>query len=200
MNQRTKTWTTLLVGTLAAALYACQAEVTPDEGGVATIEDEAALAAKPPPKECTSLPGNLVPPRACIDYCIGDLDKNPTYDCVTDLIDRLGGKGTPTAAQMRACGCTSLGEGNGTGVGRRELYSCGGNPPFMVSVVPGKGTAGIIAADGTKYPSCQFDVTPGGPIYNPSPGNACLKCHDIQNPFIRPKLKKVTTAPSTPTL
>ena len=203
-------------GLVAGALIACQAELgtevaeqsgesalsIPVDAAPAPVEAAAPDAGKPPrpppPEICKEAPENNKPPKVCLDYCLDALKDNKVYACVTALLGTVGPTGTPSTAQMAACGCTSLGEGNGTGVGRRTLYRCGGDPPFDVSVVPGTGTAGIIARDGEKFPSCMFDVTGGPPpvvVYDPSDGNACLKCHDVGSPFLKPRIKTALPAP-----
>jgi len=173
-------------GQLAAIADAATVDaVAPDAGGDARGDGRA-----PPPESCRTAPPDDKPRRECIDYCLADLGNSPSYRCVQAALGRNGGTGTLSDAQMAACGCTSIGEGDGTGVGRRTLYRCPGPPAFSVSVVPNQGTAGIIVLDGAAYPQCMFDLKqPGGPVYDPDPGNACLQCHTIEDPYIRPKLK-----------
>ncbi len=193
---------------VTGALAACQSESSEDDaasdrGRLAALADAAttdAVAADaapdargdgraPPPDSCRTAPPDDKPRRECIDYCLGDLGSSPSYRCVQAALGRNGANGTLSSQQMAACGCTSIGEGNGTGVGQRTLYRCPGPPAFSVSVVPNQGTAGIIALDGAAYPQCMFDLKqPGGPVYNPDPGNACLQCHTIEDPYIKPKL------------
>lgn len=204
----------------AGALIACQAQLADDSAK----SDESALEmadafapeppvvapttdagadgdARPPPDICRTAPDSGKPPRVCLDYCLDALAGNPAYACVTDLLNTVGATGTPSTAQMATCGCTVIGEGNGTDVGRRTLYRCPGDTAFDVSVVPGTGTGGIIARDGTAFPSCMFDVRGGRPpvvVYDPSDGNACLSCHDVGSPFLRPRIRPATSPMAIP--
>ncbi|MFT3775644.1 MAG: hypothetical protein QM820_60630 [Minicystis sp.] len=146
----------------------------------------------PPPKTTRHSPTQILavpsaededpPDAALIDKCLKDLKKNDAFNCVSGLM----GSTVPTQAQMEGCGCQFTGIGDGTALGERPIYYCGGQPPFFVSPVIGNGNLGIIVPDGTAYPECMFDLTEqdggAGPIYNPDPDNNCLTCHSVSDP------------------
>lgn len=165
-----------------------------DSGNDAGTPDaDAAYDAGPPPPGCDQQPEGGVPPPKCINYCLPGLKTNPAFDCLVALVGTL--TGAPTDDQMASCGCTFAGIGNQTKIGPRRTYSCGGEPPFLVSPV-GNGNIGIVA--GPEYPSCMFDLRPAEPhvIYDPPSGNACMNCHtDPKNPFIPLAMPAAAPAP-----